>query len=134
MGASMEKICTPLDYVDRALRLAQKRHQHIKENVVGGESLEPMYNSIVQQLIFLRNVLLGEEKNKARLWELTFGMYVTKEFEASDPIFEERLVDAFFIASQIRKGLKIKLPHQVSPNYDLKQKELLAPFPDDYYV
>lgn len=62
----MEKICTSLDYVDRALRLVQKRHQHIKENVVGGESLEPMYNSIVQQLIFLRNVLLGEEKNKVR--------------------------------------------------------------------
>lgn len=61
-------------------------------------------------------------------------MYATKEFEASDPIFEERLMDAFYIASQIRQGLKIKLPHQVSPNYDLKQKGLLDLFPDDYYV
>ncbi|PSH19394.1 hypothetical protein B7R74_13325, partial [Yersinia pseudotuberculosis] len=40
---------TALDYVDRALRLAQKRHHHIKYNVIGGETLEPMYNSIVQQ-------------------------------------------------------------------------------------
>lgn len=61
-------------------------------------------------------------------------MYAVKEFEASDPIFEERLVDAFYIASQIRQGLKIKLPHQVNPNYDLKKKELLALFPDNYYV
>lgn len=38
----MVKGYTPLDYVDRALRLAQKRHRHIKENVVGGEPLETM--------------------------------------------------------------------------------------------
>ena len=61
-------------------------------------------------------------------------MYAAKDFEESDPILEERLMDAFYIASQITQGLKIKLPHQVSPNYDLKQKKLLALFPDDYYV
>lgn len=55
---------TALDYVDRALRLAQKRHHHIKYNVIGGETLEPMYNSIVQQLIYLHNVITGEEKIK----------------------------------------------------------------------
>lgn len=44
---------TALDYVDRALRLAKKRHNHIKYDVVGGETLEPMYDSIVQQLTLM---------------------------------------------------------------------------------
>lgn len=128
------KNSTVLDYVDRALRLAQKRHHHIRYDVTDGETLEPMYNSIVQQLIFLRNIITGEETDKAKLWKLTFGMYATKEFEASDPIFEERLTDAFYIASQIRRGLKIKLPHQVDPNFDSKQRELESLYPDDFYI
>ena len=127
-------IDTSVNYVERALRLAQKRYDHIRNNVVGGESLEPMYNSIVQQLIFLRNIVTGDEKDKSKLWDLTFGMYAAKEFEASDPIFADRLFDAFYIASQIRQGLKVKFPHQVNPNYYLKQKELLSLYPEDYYV
>lgn len=125
---------TALDYVDRALRLAQKRHHHIQHNVIGGETLEPMYNSIVQQLIYLHNVITGQEMDKSKLWKLTFGMYATKEFEATDPIFEDRLGDAFYIASQIRKGLKVKLPHQVDPNFFSKQKELESLYPDDFDV
>lgn len=61
-------------------------------------------------------------------------MYATKEFEATDPIFEDRLGDAFYIASQIRKGLKVKLPHQVDPNFFSKQKELESLYPDDFDV
>lgn len=122
---------TTLDYIDRALRLARKRHAHILK-IQGGETLEPMYNSIVQQLIYLRRVVIGEEKNKTKLWELTFGMYATKEFEATDPIFEDRLGDAFYIASQIRKGLKVQLPHQVDPNFITKQQSLKAAYPDDF--
>ncbi|MGV3344456.1 immunity protein Tsi6 family protein [Enterobacteriaceae bacterium LUAb1] len=125
---------TALDYVDRALRLAQKRHHHIKYHVIGGETLEPMYNSIVQQLIYLHNVITGEEKDKVNLWKLTFGMYATKEFEATDPVFEDRLGDAFYIASQLRKGLKIKLPHQVVPDFQEKQKELKETYPEDFDV
>jgi hypothetical protein len=134
MDSQKMKNNTALDYVDGALRLAQKRHHHIKYNVTGGETLEPMYNSIVQQLIFLHNIITGQETDKAKLWKLTFGMYATKEFEATDPIFEDRLGDAFYIASQIRRGLKVKLPHQVDPNFDSKQKELESLYPDDFYV
>jgi hypothetical protein len=123
-----------LDYVEKALRLAQKRHHHIRDNVIGGETLEPMYNSIVQQLIFLHNIVTGQESDKAKLWKLTFGMYATKEFEATDPIFEDRLGDAFYIASQIRKGLKVKLPHQVDPDFNSKQDELKKLYPDDFDV
>ncbi|KGT88344.1 hypothetical protein NG99_21540 [Erwinia typographi] len=125
---------TALNYVDRALRLARKRHNHIKFHVIGGETLEPMYNSIVQQLVYLHNVITGEEKDKAKLWKLTFGMYATKEFEATDPIFEDRLGDAFYIASQIRKGLKVQLPHQVDPNFQDKQKKLKTLYPDDFDI
>lgn len=134
MDSQKMKNNTALDYVDAALRLAKKRHHHIKYNVTGGETLEPMYNSIVQQLIFLHNIITGQEKDKAKLWKLTFGMYATKEFEVTDPIFEDRLGDAFYIASQIRSGLKVKLPHQVNPNFNSKQKELEALYPDDFYV
>lgn len=122
---------TTLDYINRALNLARKRHAHILQ-MQGGDSLEPMYNSIVQQLIYLRRVVIGEEKNKSKLWELTFGMYATKEFEATDPIFEDRLGDAFYIASQVRKGLKVQLPHQVDPNFVTKQQSLKATYPDDF--
>lgn len=134
MDSQKMKNNSALDYVDAALRLAKKRHHHIKYNVTGGETLEPMYNSIVQQLIFLHNIITGQEKDKAKLWKLTFGMYATKEFEVTDPIFEDRLGDAFYIASQIRSGLKVKLPHQVNPNFNSKQKELEALYPDDFYV
>ena len=120
-----------LDYVDRALRLAQKRHAHILR-VSGGETLEPMYNSIVQQLIYLRKVITGEEKDKAKLWQLTFGIYATREFEATDPLFEDRLGDAFYIASQIRRGLKVQLPHQVDPNFQQKQQKLRDAYPEDF--
>lgn len=134
MDSLKMKNYTALDYVDRALRLAKKRHHHIKYNVIGGDTLEPMYNSIVQQLIFLYNIITGQENDKAKLWKLTFGMYATKEFEVTDPIFEDRLSHAFYIASQIRRGLKVKLPHQVDPNFDSKQKELESLYPDDFYV
>ncbi|WP_444823330.1 immunity protein Tsi6 family protein [Yersinia pseudotuberculosis] len=125
---------TALDYVDRALRLAQKRHHHIQYNVIGGKTLEPMYNSIVQQLIYLHKVITSEEKDKTKLWKLTFGMYATKEFEATDPIFEDRLGDALFIASHIGNGLKVRLPHEIEPDYYDEQKKLKAAYPDDFDV
>ena len=46
-----------------------------------------MYDSIVQQLIFLRDLIEGKEKDKAKLWKMTFGMYAAKEFDNSDELF-----------------------------------------------
>ncbi len=124
---------TALDYIEKALRLAIKRYKAIKSNPAAG-ALEPMYNSIVAQLEYLRNVVSGTEKDKSKLRELTFGMYAVKEFETSDEIFFERLTDAFYIASQIRKGLKVQLPHQVNKNFYEKQKKLSQLYPDDFSV
>ncbi|AJJ03690.1 hypothetical protein BZ21_3130 [Yersinia pseudotuberculosis] len=125
---------TALDYVDRALRLAQKRHHHIQYNVIGGKTLEPMYNSIVQQLIYLHNVITGEEKDKSRIHKMTMGMYAAKEFDVMDPIFADRISSALFIVKHIGNGLKVRLPHEIEPDYYDEQKKLKAAYPDDFDV
>lgn len=126
---------TVLDYVDRALRLAKKRHDHIKYHVIGGETLEPMYNSIVQQLIYLHNVISGKEKDKSKIHKMTMGMYAAKEFDGNDPIFQDRIFSASYIARQIGGGLKVRLPHEENPeSYQKRQQKLRAEFPDDFDV
>ncbi|MBH2760723.1 immunity protein Tsi6 family protein [Serratia ureilytica] len=125
---------TALDYVDRALRLAKKRHDHIKHHVIGGETLEPMYNSIVQQLIYLHNVITGKEKDKSKIHKMTMGMYAAKEFDVMDPIFADRISSANFIAKQIGGGLKVRFPHVIEPDYFEDQQKLRAEFPDDFDV
>lgn len=125
---------TALDYVDRALRLAKKRHDHIKYHVIGGETLEPMYNSIVQQLIYLHNVITGKEKDKSKIHKMTMGMYAAKEFDSMDPIFADRIGSAVYIADQIGGGLKVSLPHEENSGYWDRQQKLRTEFPDDFDV
>lgn len=120
-----------LDYVNRALRLAQKRHAYILR-VSGGETLEPMYNSIVQQLLYLRKVITGEEKDKSRIHKMTMGMYAAKEFEETDKIFADRIHSASFIADQIGGGLKVRLPHEIEPDYFTEQQKLRDACPEDF--
>jgi len=81
----------------------------------------------------LRDVVNGTQKDKSKLRDLTFGIYAVKEFETSDEIFFECLTDAFYIAAQIRKGLKIQLPHQVNKNFFEKQKKLARLYSDDFF-
>ncbi|GLR07805.1 hypothetical protein COO59_10340 [Mixta theicola] len=120
-----------IDYINRALRLAQKRHAHILQ-VQGGETLEPMYNSIVQQLIYLRKIITGEEKDKSRIHKMTMGIYAAKEFEETDKIFSDRIHSASFIADQIGGGLKVKLPHEIESDYFIEQQKLKDAYPDDF--
>ncbi|XRP71373.1 immunity protein Tsi6 family protein [Enterobacter hormaechei] len=61
-------------YVDRALTLAQKRYADVKNRDPQSPLLQ-MYDSIVQQLLFLRDLIEGKEKDRAKLWDMTFGMY-----------------------------------------------------------
>ncbi|HCR1931241.1 TPA: hypothetical protein ONC54_000190, partial [Enterobacter roggenkampii] len=114
---------TALNYVEKALTLAEKRYAEVK-NLNPHSPLLQMYDSIVQQLIFLRDLIEGKEKDKAKLWKMTFGMYAAKEFDNSDELFFERLSDAWFIVDQIRRGLKVRLPHEVDANYKMKQHNL----------
>ena len=122
---------TALNYVEKALTLAEKRYAEVK-HLNPHSPLLQMYDSIVQQLIFLRDLIEGKEKDKAKLWKMTFGMYAAKEFDNSDELFFERLSDAWFIVDQIRRGLKVRLPHEVDANYNKKKQNLMKKFPDEF--
>lgn len=122
---------TMFGYVDRAFTLAQKRYADV-ENRDPQSPLLQMYDSIVQQLLFLRDLIEGKEKDRAKLWDMTFGMYAGKEFDHSDELFFERLSDAWFIVDQIRRGLKVRLPHEVDTNYNKKKQNLMKKFPDEF--
>ena len=124
---------TALDYVDRALRLARKRLDEVLQDK-NGASLVSMYDSIVQQLIYLHNVITDKEKDKSRIHKMTMGMYAGKEFHVEDPIFADRISSACFIAKQIGKGLKVRFPHNIEPEYFSEQQKLRNEFPDDFDV
>ncbi|MFH4355127.1 MAG: immunity protein Tsi6 family protein [Neisseriaceae bacterium] len=119
-----------LFYVDRALRLAKKRYvEHI------GTSLEPMYDSIHNQLIYLHRVVTGEEKDIYRIDTFTMGAYAGREFDTNDPLFADRISDATYIADQIRVSKKkILLPDNPIENPGNKEKQawLKAEFPEEY--
>ncbi|MGG7522481.1 immunity protein Tsi6 family protein [bacterium BS0013] len=122
---------TILSYFEKALILAQRRYADLKGRDPQSPLLQ-MYDSIVQQLSFLRDLIEGKEKDKAKLWKMTFGMYAAKEFDNSDELFFERLSDAWFIVDQIRRGLKVRLPHEVDDNYRIKQQNLKMKYPDEF--
>ncbi|KLQ35542.1 hypothetical protein ABR33_02450 [Enterobacter bugandensis] len=122
---------TIFGYVEKALILAKKRYAKVKNQDPHSPLLQ-MYDSIVQQLLFLWDLIEGKEKDKAKLWEMTFGMYAVKEFDNSDELFFERLSDAWFIVDQIRRGLKVRLPHEVDANYRMKQHNLKMKYPDEF--
>ncbi|HHA1371091.1 immunity protein Tsi6 family protein [Enterobacter bugandensis] len=122
---------TIFGYVEKALILAKKRYAEVKNQDPHSPLLQ-MYDSIVQQLLFLWDLIEGKEKDKAKLWEMTFGMYAVKEFDNSDELFFERLSDAWFIVDQIRRGLKVRVPHEVDANYRMKQHNLKMKYPDEF--
>lgn len=122
---------TIFGYVEKALILAKKRYAEVKNQDPHSPLLQ-MYDSIVQQLLFLWDLIEGKEKDKAKLWEMTFGMHAVKEFDNSDKLFFERLSDAWFIVDQIRRGLKVRLPHEVDANYRMKQHNLKMKYPDEF--
>ncbi|HFK5650384.1 TPA: immunity protein Tsi6 family protein [Enterobacter ludwigii] len=123
---------TALDYVEKTLSLSQKRYAEVRKSNPQSPLLQ-MYDSTVQQLLFLRDLIEGKEKDKAKLWKMTFGMYAAKEFDNSDELFFERLSDAWFIVDQIRRGLKVRLPHEVDANYRIKQQNLKMKYPDEFW-
>lgn len=122
---------TALDYVEKTLSLSQKRYAEVRKSNPQSPLLQ-MYDSTVQQLLFLRDLIEGKEKDKAKLWKMTFGMYAAKEFDNSDELFFERLSDAWFIVEQIRRGLKVRLPHEIDANYRIKQQNLKMKYPDEF--
>ncbi|MFH4355956.1 MAG: immunity protein Tsi6 family protein [Neisseriaceae bacterium] len=125
-----------LFYVDRALRLAEKRYTEISA-IEGPDDreLSPMYASIRNQLIYLHRVVTGEEKDIYRIDTFTMGIYAIREFEDSDPLFADRIHSASYIANQIRLSKKkILLPDDPTenPGHKARQAKLKAEFPEEY--
>jgi hypothetical protein len=66
-----------------------------------------IYQSIQFQLNYLLGVLRGTEVDRSRLKEINFGVYAAKEFEDSDPELAQALHPAFWVATQMAKGVKV---------------------------
>lgn len=96
-----------LDYIDNAIVITALRYNGCPEFQI--------YSSSLIQLQFIKNVLLGIEKDKARLHQLTIGAWASKEFEVDDPELASALGIAFYIGDQIAQGLKIQLPNGLPP-------------------
>ncbi|MFH4355124.1 MAG: immunity protein Tsi6 family protein [Neisseriaceae bacterium] len=134
MDEETREIC--LFYVDRALRLAEKRYAKISAMEAPDDRvLSPMYASILNQLIYLHRVVTGEEKDIYRIDTFTMGAYAVREFEDSDPLFADRIRSAFYIADQIRVSKKkISFPDDPidNPGHWDRQAKLKAEFPEEY--
>lgn len=91
-----------IDYIDEAIEITRLRKSSCPDF--------PLYSSSLIQLDFIRNVLLGTEKDKSRLHKLTIGVWAAKEFEETDPELAHALGTAYYIGIQIGRGLKIQLP------------------------
>jgi len=92
----------PVDFIDKAIVLSQDRYR----KTPGFE----VYGAVLNQLNYIKAVLEGRERDKSGLHQLTLGSIAVKEFEESDPDLSRVLKDAFYIASQLGRGLKIQLP------------------------
>lgn len=91
-----------IDYIDKAIAITRLREASCPAF--------PLYSSSLIQLDFIRNILLGVEKDKSRLHTLTIGAWAAKEFEETDPELAHALGTAYYIGIQIGRGLKIQLP------------------------
>lgn len=91
-----------IGYIDEAIAISRQREASCPAF--------PLYASALIQLDFIRNILLGIEKDKSRLHKLTIGAWAGKEFEETDPELAHALGIAYYIGIQIGRGLKIKLP------------------------
>lgn len=87
-----------VDFVDEALRLCLERKQAFP--AVG------LFDSIENQLTYLRAVLTGEEPDRSRLSKIIIGIYAVREFDDNDPVFSKALKKAHYIADRMARGLK----------------------------
>jgi hypothetical protein len=98
----MMKPSTPLEYVDKALAITMDRRDSCPQL--------PVYTSLINQLMYVRSVFDGTERDKSRLHDLTLGIIGAKEFEDTDAELARALMDVYYIAEQSANGLKIILP------------------------
>ncbi|TDF86152.1 immunity protein Tsi6 family protein [Pseudomonas sp. H9] len=96
------KPTTPLAYVQKAIDLSADRNRACPRN--------PLYGMLLNQLNYVKAVFEGRESDKSNLHQLSIGAIASKEFEESDPELARALKDAYYVAVQSARGLKIQLP------------------------
>ncbi|MEG1039402.1 MAG: immunity protein Tsi6 family protein [Pseudomonas sp.] len=93
---------TPLDYVQKAIDLTEERNRVCPRN--------PLYGMLLNQLDLVKAVFEGRESDKSKLHQLSMGAIAAKEFEDNDPELARALKDAYYVAIQSARGLKIQPP------------------------
>ncbi len=96
------KPTTPLAYVQKAINLTVLRNKACPSN--------PLYGMLLNQLDYVKAVFEGHEQDKSKLHQLSIGAIASKEFEENDPELARALKDAYYVAIQSARGLKIQLP------------------------
>lgn len=91
-----------LAYVQKAIELTANRRNACPQF--------PVYDLLLKQLDYVKAVLDGSETDKSRLHQLSIGAIASKEFEENDPELARALKDAYYVAIQSARGLKIQLP------------------------
>ena len=105
---------TSIDYINDAINVVEERLAKSP-----GFSLYVMaYN----QLVYIKRILTGDEKDKSKLHTLNLGVLASKEFDTTDEELSQHLSNANYISSQMGEGLKIILPHQQDIEYLKRQK------------
>ncbi|MBP1146032.1 hypothetical protein JOE33_002955 [Pseudomonas sp. PvP027] len=69
-----------------------------------------VYAIVINQLLYIRAVYDGVEKDKFILHKLSIGALTAKEFEDAGYELVRALMDFYYIANQSANGLKVKLP------------------------
>ncbi|GKQ49074.1 immunity protein Tsi6 family protein [Pseudomonas syringae pv. theae] len=96
------KFETFIEFIDHAIAL-------IKERTARHPAF-PVYAAVLNQLLYIKSVFEGVEKDKSRLHKLSIGALAAKEFEGTDDELARALMDVYYIANQSANGLKIQLP------------------------
>lgn len=96
------KLATPLAYVQKAIELTVDRRN--------GCPQFPVYDLLLKQLDYVKAVFEGSGTDKSKLHQLSIGAIASKEFEENDPELARALKDAYYVAIQSARGLKIQLP------------------------
>ncbi|MFJ4065652.1 immunity protein Tsi6 family protein [Pseudomonas sp. NPDC089996] len=96
------KPTTPIGCVQKAIDLTLQRNTACPHN--------PHYGMLLNQLDYIKAVFEGREPDKSKLHQLSMGAIASKEFEENDPELARALKDAYYVAIQSARGLKIQLP------------------------
>lgn len=71
--------------------------------------LPHIFESIESQLNWLVSYFEGENSDRQRLYELTFGHYAVREIDSREVEIIDALNRAFYVAVRTRQGLKLDL-------------------------